>query len=189
MSTLRDRFFAAQDAAAGIVSDCSLLRMICESDTRADGDETRAAGFVGRQFVHHACERALTALRIPRNNTLVPFIEPGDFDRFVEHCTGTASKLGIGVDLVTDALLGESELAVRQARDAVARAHQAYRDQGLDLGTKCGIKPPTPTRVEADAAFLDRIEQEFPEFADPTGREAFKAAVCRLLEAQRATQS
>jgi hypothetical protein len=184
--SLPDRFASVQDAATSLLGDLSLLRMVCESDTRADDLSTRTAGFVGRQFVHHATERAIAALRAQRQNTLVPFIDVGDCERFVAHCASTAAKLGVDATRVEDALLSEAELAVFHARDALKRAHDAYRLEGLDLATKCGVNPPTLTRAEADAGFLDRIEQEFPEFADRTGREAFKAAICRLLEAQRA---
>lgn len=187
--SLQERFSSIQNSATALLGDCSLLRMVCESDTRADDLSTRTAGFVGRQFVRHATERVIAALRIQRQNTLVPFVDVGDYDRFVAHCADTATRLGIDAAQVEAALLSEAELALFHARDALKRAHDAYRQEELDLAIKCGIAPPILTRADADAAFLERIEQEFPEFADRTGREALKAALCRLLEAQRATLS
>lgn len=130
LATLEQQFADQQARAVQLLADCELMRMIADSDTRAAEEDTRAAGFLARHWIRYACERAIDALRLPRQDEGVPFVEPDDFTRFAERCTRIAGEYRIGEQLVGESLLGEAEVALHQSRLGLVHAEQAYVQQG-----------------------------------------------------------
>lgn len=136
LATLEEQFADQQARAAQMLSDCELMRVIAESDAGADNEDTRVAGFLARHWIRYASQRASDALRLPRQDEGVPLVEPDDFGRFVERCTRIAGEYRIDARLVGDSLLGETELALHQARLGLVRAEQSYVQQGPEQAAR-----------------------------------------------------
>lgn len=134
MSSFTHRFHAVQSRAARLFSELDIHRMVTESDTKEGDEEIRVAGFVAAQHVAYAIERVTSGLKSLRKQTnQPPVITPDDYERFLERCFGIAGGLGVSSDRVASALIGEAELALSHAEDALRRAEDCYTGTGKTL--------------------------------------------------------
>lgn len=131
MSSFTNRFHAAQARAAELLTAIETQRLIAEGDTKSTIEEVRAAGFVASHHLTYAMERTVSALKsLRKQSNQPPVITADDYERFLEYCFGIAGARGLSSDVVADALVRESELALAHASDALSKAVVADIDLG-----------------------------------------------------------
>lgn len=130
--SLCERFLAVQNNACGVISHTEIMRHVTTSNKRDGSASERAAAMLAAPHVEYASDRAHAALKRLRKNGDIAPISSGDYDCFVEWCTGIAAALGIAVSKVEEGFLRSSELAINHAHDAVNMAMSAYSEEGLE---------------------------------------------------------
>lgn len=174
MSSYTKRFHAVQTRASALFFELELCRMITTSDTGDNDEDLRAVAYVSAQHVRYAEERVLSGLKSLRKvQDRPPVITPDDYERFIERCHGLAGALGISSDKVADTLVGEAELALGHAEDALRRAYEEYE--------KIGKKLAFVSSEEWTATMVQLLEEFFT--SPPSDRnpfvEAYQAIVAR----------
>lgn len=165
--SLCGRFLAVQNNASGVISHTEIMRHVTTSNKRDGSASERVAAMLAAPHVEYASDRAYAALRRLRKNGDIALFTEGDYDCFVEWCTGIAAALGIAVSTVEEGFLRTSELAINHARDAVNMAMGAYVEEGLDLNQKCGIAPAPRHDCETDRCKICRCCLQCNEDHDP----------------------
>ncbi len=131
MSSFTNRFHAVQARACELLGKLETQRLIAAGDTQSAIEEVRAAGFVASHHVGYAYERAVSALKsLRKQSKQPPVITPDDYERFLEYCFGLAGARGLSSDVIAGALLGEAELALYHAEDALSKAVSSDMDLG-----------------------------------------------------------